>query len=1529
MSRLLRIRSVFLHALAVILCSAFPFTAKAMPNMPNPSTNYWLQLLISGTGQVNVVDGWCGAATNVLITATTSNHNHFVSWSGNTNECAITNNAITAIMDGARSITANFGLDTQSLTVATLYGNGNPAAGTLWTNYNTSMSVAITNSPVINGNSTTQYLCTGWTGTGSTPANGTTTNTPSFLLTNNSAVTWNWTTNYWLKTGVDTNSSGGTLNIQSGWFANGSNVTVTATPSNHWALEGWQGTEGILSNNSITIPMSGPATITAFFTWGTQLLTVASAYGMSVPPAGTTSYTYNTSASVGITNATVPNGTTTQYVCTGWSGTGSITAGTGTNATFTLTNDSTIVWTWQTNFLLTATSGSNGSVNVTNSWFAQGTNVLITATPSNFYQFASWTGDTNGCTISSNTISAPMSRARAITANFSGNQYSLISTSTIGLGLPRLGTTNWYAYNSTATAAITNAPRQNAWTQYMCVGWVVTGTTTNGTGTNATFTITNNATIAWNWVTNYWLSSTAGSNGSVNVTNQWFSSNTNALITATPSNNYYFASWSGTTSGCTISTNTISVPMNVPRAITANFAINTQSLAIVTLYGNANPAAGTNWNNYNTSMTAAITNSPVTSGTTQYVCNGWTGTGGAPASGTTTNTGSFLLTNNESITWNWATNYRLTTATASSGTVDIASAWFAKGSNAAVTVTATPATHYYFSAWSGDTNGCGITNNTIAVPMTGPRAITANFAINTQSLTVATLYGNANPATGTNWNNYGVSIVATITNSPVINSNSTTQYLCTGWIGTGSVPASGATTNTPSFLLTTNSTVTWGWTTNYRLTTAVVGSGNMNMASGWYGIGTTNSITAITSNGSSFTAWSGDTNGCTISSNTIAVPISGPRTITATFNANQSLISTSTIGLGLPQLGTTNWYAYNSTATAAITNAPRQNAWTQYMCVGWVVTGTTTNGTGTNATFTITNNATIAWNWVTNYWLSSTAGSNGSVNVTNQWFSSNTNALITATPSNNYYFASWSGTTSGCTISTNTISVPMNVPRAITANFAINTQSLAIVTLYGNANPAAGTNWNNYNTSMTAAITNSPVTSGTTQYVCNGWTGTGGAPASGTTTNTGSFLLTNNESITWNWATNYRLTTATASSGTVDIASAWFAKGSNAAVTVTATPATHYYFSAWSGDTNGCGITNNTIAVPMTGPRAITANFAINTQSLTVVTLYGNANPAAGTNWNNYNTSMTAAITNSPVTSGTTQYVCNGWTGTGGAPTNGTTTNTPSFLLNNNETITWNWTTNYWLNRSVSGNGQVNGTDGWYAGGSNVQLTATSSVPYKFASWSGDTNGCTINSNTISVPMTSYRHIYANFGIDQMELVVATPFGLGTQTVGTNLYNYGAAITADITNSAVVVGSTTNWCIGWVGTGCVPATGDTTNTGPFILTANSSITWLWSATEPIGSQAPNNEGETQASQVTGIKIVASSTGGRVLTWPSSSGYFYSVLRSTDLSQPNGGFLALPDAIDIPATPPVNTYTDTDPIAGAAYYEVGMTLAGNP
>ena len=199
-------------------------------------------------------------------------------------------------------------------------------------------------------------------------------------------------------------------------------------------------------------------------------------------------------------------------------------------------------------------------------------------------------------------------------------------------------------------------------------------------------------------------------------------------------------------------------------------------------------------------------------------------------------------------------------------------------------ITATASAAFHFTRWSGQTNGCTFSGNVITVPMTMPRAITANFAID-PVLVVATPYGGARPPAGTNWLNYGIATNASVTNSPVLDDK--TQYVCKGWTGTGNVPASGANTNTPVFTMTTDSTITWLWRTNYWLDVGRVGGGRLSTGDCWLALGTNIQVTATPSNHWHFAAWSGDTNGCTLASNKITAPMTSPRSITANFAMDQ------------------------------------------------------------------------------------------------------------------------------------------------------------------------------------------------------------------------------------------------------------------------------------------------------------------------------------------------------------------------------------------------------------------------------------------------------------------------------------------------------------------------------------------------------------------------------------------------------------------------------------------------------------------
>ncbi|MGB8779591.1 MAG: clostripain-related cysteine peptidase, partial [Candidatus Bathyarchaeia archaeon] len=111
----------------------------------------------------------------------------------------------------------------------------------------------------------------------------------------------------------------------------------------------------------------------------------------------------------------------------------------------------------------------------------------------------------------------------------------------------------------------------------------------------------------------------------------------------------------------------------------------------------------------------------------------------------------------------------------------------------------------------GATNSSS-TDNPINITMNGPINATALW-IHEYFLTVFSQHGTPTPTTG--WFEAGTPFNGSVT-SPLSGSTGT-QYVCTGWTGTGNVPSSGASLTT-DFTLDQPSSIEWNWKTQYLLT---------------------------------------------------------------------------------------------------------------------------------------------------------------------------------------------------------------------------------------------------------------------------------------------------------------------------------------------------------------------------------------------------------------------------------------------------------------------------------------------------------------------------------------------------------------------------------------------------------------------------------------------------------------------------------------------------------------------------------------
>jgi formylglycine-generating enzyme required for sulfatase activity len=368
--------------------------------------------------------------------------------------------------------------------------------------------------------------------------------------------------------------------------------------------------------------------------------------------------------------------------------------------------------------------------------------------------------------------------------------------------------------------------------------------------------------------------------------------------------------------------------------------------------------------------------------------------------------------------------------------------------------------------------------------------------------------------------------------------------------------------------------------------------------------------------------------------------------------------------------------------------------------------------------FTITNNTTLNWNWLTEYELMISPDPNGSVSVPNGWYASGTNLTLTATPSNGYSFAGWTG---DITSPSNNLSLTMT-----------------------------------HNASVL-----SPVPEGIgTQHVCVGWAGTGSAPTLGSS-NAVSFTITNNTTLNWNWLTEYNFNVTPDPNGTVDVASGWYSAGTN--FIITATPNGGFAFTGWTGDI----VTNaNPLNVALGQAVNLTPTFAPIPVNLTVVSTYGLASPPVGATNYPFNTPLSCSVAGSPVVNGSTQYICTGWSGTGSVPASGAGTSTPGFNITANSGITWNWLTQYRLNGSAGPNGFVTSTNGWHDAGAVTILSATPNGGFMFNGWTGDVPLPNINDNPLTLTMSQARSVQATF--------ISTPPGVTVTITPPNAVLAGA-----------------------------------------------------------------------------------------------------------------------------------------------------------
>lgn len=238
------------------------------------------------------------------------------------------------------------------------------------------------------------------------------------------------------KTGTVTSTPAG-INCPttcSATFAQGTQVTLTASPASSYSFSGWSG--GCSGSSACTITLNANTTIAANFSQSTYQLTVTGPTGntgtVTSNPSGincptTCSANFQKNAQVTLTPSAASN-----YSFTGWGG---ACSGTGTCA-ITLTANSTVSANFsQPAFPLTVSiPGANtGTVTSTppgincpttcSATFQTNTQVTLTPSAAAGYSFSGWSGACSGTSTCTITVTANST----VSANFTKSSYGLNS----------------------------------------------------------------------------------------------------------------------------------------------------------------------------------------------------------------------------------------------------------------------------------------------------------------------------------------------------------------------------------------------------------------------------------------------------------------------------------------------------------------------------------------------------------------------------------------------------------------------------------------------------------------------------------------------------------------------------------------------------------------------------------------------------------------------------------------------------------------------------------------------------------------------------------------------------------------------------------------------------------------------------------------------------------------------------------------------------------------------------------------------
>lgn len=405
----------------------------------------------NGSVDVNPLPGPYNHGTIVTLTPTASEGYHFVNWSGDVPTGHETDNPLSVIMEQDRTITANFTINTYTLTVDATNGtiDVNPPTGP----YNHGATVTLSPMPA------TGYRFTYWSGTVATGHEG---DNPLILTMDSDK---NIAAHFALKTYLlNITATNGTVSKTPNLAAYDSNATVILTPYPDIAYNffNWTGHVplGHETDNPLTLVMDGDKNITANFAIKTYTITSSVTGNGTITPSGDVNVNYGANQS--FTISTNPGHHLDSVVVDG-ENRGVIFGYTFTNVQANHTIKAYIAAnpTIPT-YVISASTGSNGSIfpsgNIT---VDEGENQSFTITSDPHYHIDSLYVDGLLVTTTSNYSFIDIHANHTIRATFSIDTYTLSITINGSGSVTKYPDLSKYGYGS--IVQLTAIPQDLSW----------------------------------------------------------------------------------------------------------------------------------------------------------------------------------------------------------------------------------------------------------------------------------------------------------------------------------------------------------------------------------------------------------------------------------------------------------------------------------------------------------------------------------------------------------------------------------------------------------------------------------------------------------------------------------------------------------------------------------------------------------------------------------------------------------------------------------------------------------------------------------------------------------------------------------------------------------------------------------------------------------------------------------------------------------------------------------------------------------